>query len=188
MRIQHLKRRHKKKQKSPRLKKRVVSQRTGGAPDSEQSHVRWDTGQSVQRGPQRALSGCGTRLSGVHQTIWQRPDPMVDCRRPQRSADVARAPDCLVCTGQSRQRSDPTVDCYRPQRSVYVAGTRQCSVCTRLSSVSIDRKLLLSVQRLYGGLGPINTTPTGHFKVWKPKQHIKAYSRHIQALPTTFIH
>jgi hypothetical protein len=44
MRMQHLKRRHKKKQRSPKesakkSKKRVVSQRTGGAPDSKQSHV-----------------------------------------------------------------------------------------------------------------------------------------------------
>jgi hypothetical protein len=50
--MQHLKRRHKKKQRSPRLKNKIspkelakkskkleVSQRTGGAPDSEQSHV-----------------------------------------------------------------------------------------------------------------------------------------------------
>jgi hypothetical protein len=34
----------------------------------------------------------------------------------------------------------------------------------------------------------INTTPTGHFKVWEPKQHSKSYSWHIQALPTTSIH
>jgi hypothetical protein len=34
----------------------------------------------------------------------------------------------------------------------------------------------------------INTTPTGHFKVWEPKQHSKSYSWHIEALPTTSIH
>jgi hypothetical protein len=34
----------------------------------------------------------------------------------------------------------------------------------------------------------INTTPTGHFKVWEPKQHSKSYNWHIQALPTTSIH
>jgi hypothetical protein len=62
-----------------------------------------------------------------------------------------------------------------------------CPVCTRLSGAPVDRKLLLSVQRLEMGLGPINTTPIGHFKVWEPKQHIKAYSRHIQATPTTSI-
>jgi hypothetical protein len=108
--MQHLKRRHKKKQRSPRLKnkrspkesakkseKRAVSQRTDGAPDSEQSHVRWDTGQSAQRGPQQALSGCGTGLSGEHLTVGQRSDQTIDCRRPQRSADVARAPDSKKC-------------------------------------------------------------------------------------------
>jgi hypothetical protein len=31
-------------------------------------------------------------------------------------------------------------------------------------------------------LGPINTTPTGHLKVWEPKKHTKAYSRHFQVL------
>jgi hypothetical protein len=80
------------------------------------------------------------------------------------------------------------VDCYRPQQSANVAGTRHCLVCTRLSDVSIDRKLLISVQRIEIGLEPINTTPTGHFKVWELKQHIKAYSRHIQGIPTTSIH
>jgi hypothetical protein len=34
----------------------------------------------------------------------------------------------------------------------------------------------------------INTTPTGHFRVWEPKQHSKSYSWHIQALSTTSIH
>jgi hypothetical protein len=43
-------------------------------------------------------------------------------------------------------------------------------------------------QRLYEWLRAINTTPTGHFKVWEPKQHSKSYSWHIQALPTTSIH
>jgi hypothetical protein len=73
-----------------------------------------------------------------------------------------------------------------------MAGTEQwtvrCPVRTRLSGVPVNRKLMLCVQRLEMGLGHINTTPTGHFMVWEPKQHIKAYSRHIQALPTTSIH
>jgi hypothetical protein len=56
-----------------------------------------------------------------------------------------------------------------------------------VSGVSVDRKLMFSVQRLYGGWS-LNTTPTDHFKVWEPKQHIKAYSRHTQALQTTSIH
>jgi hypothetical protein len=31
-------------------------------------------------------------------------------------------------------------------------------------------------------LGAINTPPTGHYKVWDPKQHTKAYFRHTQVL------
>jgi hypothetical protein len=45
-----------------------------------------------------------------------------------------------------------------------------------LSNAPVDRKLVASVQRLFEGLGAINTTPIGHFKMWEPKQHIKAYS------------
>jgi hypothetical protein len=31
-------------------------------------------------------------------------------------------------------------------------------------------------------LGAINTPPIGHFKVWEPKQHTKAYCRHFHVL------
>jgi hypothetical protein len=31
-------------------------------------------------------------------------------------------------------------------------------------------------------LGPINTTPTGHLKVWEPKQHTKTHSAYFQEL------
>jgi hypothetical protein len=48
----------------------------------------------TKRGPQL---GCSAGLSGVHQTVWQWSDPMVDCYRPQWSADVARAPDSEQC-------------------------------------------------------------------------------------------
>jgi hypothetical protein len=57
-----------------------------------------------------------------------------------------------------------------------------CLVCTGLSGAPIDRKLLLSVQRLEMGLGPINTTPTIHFIVWEPKQHSKSYHLHFHVL------
>jgi hypothetical protein len=77
-----------------------ISQRSGGAPDSEQYlfGVHWTvqcapdypvgTKQSKQRGPQPGtLERYSTGQSG------QQSDPTVDCYRPQRSADVARAPD-----------------------------------------------------------------------------------------------
>ena len=44
------------------------------------------------------------------------------------------------------------------------------------------------LQRLQNWMVAINTTPTGHFKVWEPKQHSKSSSWHTQALPTTYIH
>ena len=44
------------------------------------------------------------------------------------------------------------------------------------------------LQRLQNWMVAINTTPTGHFKVWESKQHSKSSSWHTQALPTTYIH
>jgi hypothetical protein len=177
--MQHLKRRHKKMHRSPRLKnkrspkestkksqKRAVSQRLV-AHRTVNSTCPVCTGlsggtteQSAQRGRRQAFSGCSTGLSGVHQTVR--------------------------CATGRRQRSDPTVDCYRRQRSADVACTGHllCSVrwCTGLSGAPDDRKLLLSVQRLVWGVEAINTTPTGHSQVWEPKQHTKAYSAYFQEL------
>jgi hypothetical protein len=76
---------------------------------------------SLRRGARRhAASGCSTGLSSVHRTVWQQSDPMVNCCRPQQSADVAR---------------------HRTVNS-------GCPMCTRLSTAPIDRKLSLSIQRL----------------------------------------
>jgi hypothetical protein len=89
MMMQHLKRKHKKKQRSSRLKnkrspkesakkseKRTVSQRTGGAPDSEQSHVR-----CAPDCPVGHLAVCAERptmgaLRLWHQTIRCAPDSL----------------------------------------------------------------------------------------------------------------
>jgi hypothetical protein len=63
------------KESTKKSMKREVSQRTSGAPDSEQY------------------------LSGVHQTVrW---DPRIVCtERPTTGHPRAVAPDCPVCTGQ----------------------------------------------------------------------------------------
>ena len=115
---------------------------------------------SKMRAVSQRLVAHRTLMSGVHRTVR--------------------------CATGRRQRSDPTVDCYRRQRSADVACTGHllCSVrwCTGLSGAPDDRKLLLSVQRLVGGVEAINTTPTGHSHVWEPKQHTKAYSAHFQEL------
>jgi hypothetical protein len=60
----------------------------------------------------QALSGFNTGLSSVHRTVWQRSDPTVDCYRPQRSADVARAPDSEQCMSGVHR----TVRCARRQK------------------------------------------------------------------------
>jgi hypothetical protein len=89
MRMQHLKRRHKKKQISSRLKnkrspkelakeskKRAVSQRTGGAPDSEQSHVRCAPDYPVGHPTVCAERPTTGALRLWHQTVWCAPDSL----------------------------------------------------------------------------------------------------------------
>jgi hypothetical protein len=84
MRTQHLKRRHKKKQRNPRLKnkrspkesankskKRTVSQRTGDALDCPVGH------RAVCA--ERPTTGA---LGLWHRTVSQWSDPTVDCRMP----------------------------------------------------------------------------------------------------------
>jgi hypothetical protein len=179
MRMQHLKWRHKKMHRSPRLKnkrspkksakrskKRAVSQRlvahrtvystcpvctglSGGT-----------TGWSAQRGRRKALSGCCTGLSGVHRTV--------------RCANGQKA----TVGSNSRLLQAPTVGWHGR------TGHLLCSVrwCTGLSGAPDDRKLLLSVQRLVWGVDSINTTPTGHSQVWEPKQHTKTHIAYFQEL------
>jgi hypothetical protein len=56
----------------------VVHQTVNSNLSSVHRTVRWDTGQSVQRGPQLVLSGYSTGLSGVHRTVWVTADPTAD--------------------------------------------------------------------------------------------------------------
>ena len=176
MRMQHLKRRHKKMHRSPILKNKEARR-------------------NQRRNPRRGLSASAWWRTGHRCPVCtglsgEAPDSLRREAADRRS--LAVAPDCPVCTGLSgvptgrRQRSDPTVDCYRRQRSADVACTGHCTVdvrwCTGLSGAPDDRKVLLSVQRLVWGVEAINTTPTGHSQVWEPKQHTKAYCRHFQVL------
>jgi hypothetical protein len=78
---------------------------------------------------------------------------MVDCYRPQQSADVAE------------------------HRIVNSA----CPMCTGLSDAPIDRKLLL-LSNNYNSGGGYKYPALDHFKVWVPKQHTKVYCRHFQVL------
>jgi hypothetical protein len=122
MRMQHLKRRHKKMHRSPILKnkrspkklakkskkwavsQRLVAHRT--LMSGVHRTVRCGTGQSAQRGHRHALSGCSTGLSGVHRTVdngWIQRSTATGAngRLTWRAPDTAQwmsggAPDCPV--------------------------------------------------------------------------------------------
>jgi hypothetical protein len=161
MKMQHLKRRHKKMHKSPRLKnkrspkkstkkseKRAVSQRlvahrtvnntcpvctglSGGT-----------TGQSAQRGRRKALSGCGTGLSGV---------PWADSNgRIQRS--TAR-----------RQRSTATGDNGR-LTWVHRTSTVQCPVVHRTVRCTRRQKAAAFCPTASWGLGGYKYHPNRPFE------------------------
>ena len=113
MRMQHLKRRHKKMHRSPILKNKEARRNQRRNPRRGLSASAWwrtghrcpvCTGQSAQRGHRQALSGCSTGLSGVPTGRRQRSDPTVDCYRRQRSADVACTGHllCSVCTRRQK--------------------------------------------------------------------------------------
>jgi hypothetical protein len=81
---------------------------------------------------------------------------------------VHRTVRCHMRTKASNGRPAPT-----PTDRMTWLGHRTCPVCTGLSGAPIDQQLL---QRLQYWMVAINTTPTGHFKVWESKQHSKSSS------------
>jgi hypothetical protein len=135
--MQNLKRRHKKslEVQDSRIKEaqriseeihEVGSQPApGGAPDSEQYPVRC--------APDCPMGHLDSLHRGTHR----------------------QAPSGCSTGRIVGQRSDPTINCCRPQRAADMAGHRTvnsaCLVCTKLSSVPIDRKLLLLESRLERG-------------------------------------
>jgi hypothetical protein len=105
-------------------------------------------GQSAQRGPQWALSGCSTELSGVHQTVWVTVGSNGGCYRLQRLADVAGteqwamlvwcAPDCPVHPSTESCCFCPTTifegGCYKyPQPAI-----SRCGNTSNIPRHSID--------------------------------------------------
>jgi hypothetical protein len=116
MRMQHLKRRHKKMHRSPILKNKRSPKKSAKKPK--------------KRAVSQRLVAHRTVLSGVA------PDSLRREATDRRSLVVA--PVCPVgrhrtvrCAPDKRQRSDPTVDCYMRQRSADVACTEHCTVAVR---------------------------------------------------------
>jgi hypothetical protein len=73
----------------------------------------------------------------------------------------------------------PTVDQLQALTTGWRGGAPDTVRCTHRQQPSPTTTIWLVA---------INTTPTGHFKVWESKQHSKSFSWHIQALPTICIH
>jgi hypothetical protein len=128
----------------------AVSQRSGGAPDSEQTcpvctGLSGVWSDSLRREPAtRGSRGYSTRLSGVHRIVW----PMVRSNG-QLLQDLNGR---LMWPGHQTCPVHPTI--------------KQSSFCPTAIIVG----------------EVINTPPTGHLKVWEPKQQTNTYCRHFQVL------
>jgi hypothetical protein len=80
---------------------------------------------------------------------------------------------CPVRHRTSRRSQRQNSNGQNPDGRVTWLSHRTCPVCTGLSGAPYDRQLSPTA-RFW--LVAINTTPTGHFKVWEPKQHSKSSS------------
>jgi hypothetical protein len=148
MRMQHLKRRHKKMHRSPILKNKEARR-------------------NQRRNPRKGLSASAWWRTGHWCPVCtglsgETPDSLRREATDRRS--LAVAPDCPVCTGLS------DVPTGRRQRSIATGANgrltwRAPDIHCAVSGAPVNRKLLLSVQRLVGGVEAINTTPTGHSHV-----------------------
>jgi hypothetical protein len=131
--------------------------------------VRCATGLSRAPAEQR-LSVRNGRLCKVNSAI-------------QMSEQMVRgAPDCLVPHEDKASNGRPAPS---PNDRMTWRRTGHCPVAHRTLRCA-HRQQPSPTATIW--LVAINTTPTGHFKLWEPKQHSKSYSCHIQALPTTYIH
>jgi hypothetical protein len=112
----------------------------------------------------------------------------------------AHTPDCPVHQGTTAQRlvlggtrreDHRTVRCEKPMAPTITFSDRATARRTGQATVHCPvhhqtvrcdiESISFSPTALFV-LGAINTPPTGHFQVWEPKRHTKAYSRHSQVL------
>jgi hypothetical protein len=121
----------------------------------EHRTVRWHTGLSGAPGnsSQQLVLG-GTRREDHHTVRWHTGLSGVESLRRQQSPALT---GCL--TGQRLGAPDRL----------------QCAVRRAAENCSFSPTATIV-------LGAINTPPTGHSQVWEPKQHTKAYCRHLQVL------
>jgi hypothetical protein len=128
-----------------------------------------------------ALGKMQSSTTKIHCTVWCAPECLVS---PQPIVIYAKSRLSRDCHAVRKDRRSGVVresQLHRTLNSV-MFGAHQTIRCAR------RQKAVAFCPTAIWGLEPITTTPTDHFKVWESKQHIKAYSRHIQALPTISIH
>jgi hypothetical protein len=139
---------------------------------------------------QRLLRYNSPDMSGVHRTVrcncgaTATSAPMATCsalnacQRAQKAGTPMLAHRTLYSACPVRHRTSRRVQKTVLQRSESngfgdVAGAPDCPVCTGLSGAPFDRQ---PHQTASFWMVAINTTPTGHFKVWESKQHSKSSS------------
>jgi hypothetical protein len=131
-----------------------------------------------------------------HRTVWW-----------HTRLSSTHTPDCLLHHGTAAQRlvpggtwredhqtvrcEDQTVRCGKPAPPMVTCSDRAMARRTGHATVRYPvhhrtvrcaaESSRFSPTALFV-LGAINTPPTGHFQVWEPKRHMKAYSRHSQVL------
>jgi hypothetical protein len=132
----------------------------------EHRTVRWHTG----------LSGAHTPDCPVHQgTAAQRLVPGGTRREDHRTI---RCEDQTVRCGKP---TAPTVTCSdRATARRTGQATVRCPVHHRTVRCAAEKQHLFSNGSIC--VEGYKYTPTGHFQVWEPKQHTKAYCRHFQVL------
>jgi hypothetical protein len=139
---------------------------------------------------QRLLRYNSLDMSGVHRTVrcncgatatsrQRSPATAINARQSaQKSGTRVVAHRTLYSTCPVRHRTSRRAQKAELQRSepndlVTWLSHQTCPVCTGLSGAPCDRQPS-STARFW--LVAINTTPTGHFKAWEPKQHSKSSS------------
>jgi hypothetical protein len=121
------------------------------------------------------LSG-GTPDCPVHQgTAAQRLVPGGTQRKYHRTVR------CEDRTVWCEKPAAPTVTCFDRATARRIGqATVRCPVHHRTVRCAAEKQQLFSNGSIC--VRGYKYTPTGHFQVWEPKQHTKAYCRHFQVL------
>jgi hypothetical protein len=131
-----------------------------------------------------------------HRTVrWH--TGLSDAQTPDSPVHQGTAAQWLVPGGTRREDhrtvrfEDRTVRCGKPAAPMVTCSDRatarrtghatvRCPLHHRTIRCAAEKQQLFSNGSIC--VGGYKYTPTGHFQVWEPKRHTKAYSRHYQVL------